>query len=98
MRLIAPGTTAVSVRRAGGVQRRAPALTPRAIPSHDALAADIQPPGDDALRLATRGKQPCGLLPTNFQPVEIPSWRKMGGHASQRTMEGGSVTVLCEIQ
>ena len=58
---------------AGGPQRRAPALAPRAIPSRDALAADLQAPRDGTVRLSTRGKQPRGLLATNFQSVEIPS-------------------------
>ncbi len=83
---------------AGGPQRRAPALAPRAKPSHDALAADIQVPCDGALRLLTRGKQPRGLLPTNFQSMEIPSWCNMTGHASIVRWNIANVTVLCEIQ
>jgi len=73
-------------RAAGGPQRRAPALAPRAIPAHDALAADPQASGDGPLRLSARGKQPRGPLPTYFQSVEIPSCCNMSGHASQRTM------------
>ena len=68
---------------------RPPALAPRAVPSHDALAADVQAPCDRPLRLATRGKQPRGLLPTNFQSVEIPSWGNMSRHVFHRTMEEG---------
>ena len=83
---------------AGGPQRRAPALAPRAIPAHDALAADCQPSGDCTLRLSTRGKQPRGLLPTNFQSVEIPSWCNMSGHASIVRWKAACVTVLCEAQ
>jgi hypothetical protein len=84
---------------AGGPQRRAPTLAPRAIPAHDALAADTQEPGDGPLRFSPRGKQPRGLLATNFQSVKIPSWCSMSGHAFHLTMEGrASVTVLCEIQ
>ncbi len=84
---------------AGRPQRRAPALAPRAIPSHDALAADTQEPSDGSLRFPTRGKQPRGLLATNFQPVEIPSGCSMVGHAFHLTMEGcAAVTLLCEIQ
>ena len=72
---------------ARGPQRRVPALAPRAIPSHHALAADSQASGDSPVRLSTRGKQPRRLLPTYFQSVEIPSWCNMSGHASHRTME-----------
>ena len=67
-------------------QRPAPALAPRAIPSHDALAADAQASGDGTARLSPRAKQPRGLVPTNFQSVEIPSWCHMSGHAFHRTM------------
>ena len=77
---LAPGPT-------GGPQGRTSAPAPRAIPSHDALAADSQAAGDGPLRLSTRGKQPRGLLPTNFQSVEIPSWRNMSGHAFHHTIE-----------
>jgi len=77
----APGAT-------GGPQRPAPALTPRAIPSHDALAADLQAPCDCPARLSTHGKQPRGLLATNFQSTEIPSGCNMSGHAIHRTMDG----------
>lgn len=73
---------------AGGPQRRAPAPVPRAIPSHDALAAGTQAAGDCPVRLSTRGKQPRGLLATNFQSVEIPSGCNMSSHAFHRTMEG----------
>ncbi len=73
---------------AGGPQRPASALAPRAIPAHDALAADPQHPGDGPLRVPTRGKQACGLLATNFESVEIPSWCSMSGHAVHRTTEG----------
>ena len=83
---------------AGGPQRRAPAPVPRAIPSHDALAADIQAPCDGALRLSTRSKQPRGLLPTDLQSLEIPSWCNMSGHAPIVRWKGANVTVLCEIQ
>ena len=84
---------------AGGAQRRAPTLAPRAIPTHDALAAHAQAPGDSALRLATRGKQLCGLATTDFQAMKIPSGRTMRGHAFHRTTEGSTdVTVLCETQ
>lgn len=83
---------------AGGPQRRPPTLAPRAIPSHDALAADPQAPGDGTLRLSSRGKQPRGLVPTNFQSVEIPSWCKMSGHAPIVRWEGAIVTILCETQ
>jgi hypothetical protein len=74
------------------------ALAPRAIPSQDALAADPQAPGDGTLRLSSRGKQPRGLLPTNFQSVEIPSWCNMSGHAPIVQWEGAVVTILCETQ
>ena len=83
---------------AGGPQRRAPALAPRARPSHDALAADSQASGDCPVRLSTRGKQPRGLVPTNFQSVEIPSWCNMSGHAPIVRWEGAIVTILCETQ
>lgn len=84
---------------AGGPQRGAPPLAPRAIPAHDALAADTQEPGDGPLRVPTRSKQSRGLLATNFQSMEIASGCRMVGHASHRTMEGcTNVTVLCEIQ
>lgn len=69
----------------GGPQRRAPALAPRAIPAHDALAADSQAAGDSPLRLSACGKQPCGLLPTYFQSVEIPSWCNASEHAFHHT-------------
>ena len=72
---------------AGGAQRRAPALAPRAIPTHDALAAHAQAPGNGALRLATRGKQLRGLATTDFQAMKIPSGRNMSGHVGHRTME-----------
>ena len=82
---------------AGRPQCRAPALAPRAIPSHDTLAAHTQEPGDCPLRFPTRGKQPRGLLATNFQSVEIPSGCSMVGHAFHLTMEGCElVTVLYE--
>src|SRR5206468_9903962 len=54
---------------------------------------------DCALRLASGGEQPRGLLPTNFQPVEIPSWGHMSGHASiVRCGRLSIVTVLRETQ
>ena len=65
-----------------GAQRRAPALTPRLIPPHDALATDAQPPGDGAPRFLAGGEEPRGVLPTNFQSVEIPSWGNVSAHAS----------------
>ena len=84
---------------AGGPQRPAPALAPRAIPAHDALTADPQQPGDGSLRFPARGKQPRGPAATHFQSLEIPSWCSMSGHAFQRTLEGmAGVTLLCEIQ
>jgi hypothetical protein len=83
---------------AGRPQGRAPAPTPRAVPPHDALAADPLQPGDRALRLSTRGKQTRGPVATNFQPMEIPSWRMMGTHAPIIRSEPGNVTLLCEIQ
>jgi hypothetical protein len=58
---------------AGGPQGLAPPLAPRAIPPHDTLAADPETPRDRALGLCGRAKQPRGLLPTNFQSMEIPS-------------------------
>lgn len=83
----------------GAPQRCAPTLAPRAIPAHNALAADPQEPRDGPLRFSSRRKQPRGLLATNFQSVEIPSGRSMRGHAFHLTMEGRAVvTVLCEIQ
>jgi hypothetical protein len=83
----------------GRPQRRPPAAPPRAIPAHDALATDAQPPGDGALPLSARRKPPRGLLPTYFQSEEIPSWCNMGGHAFHRTTGRRSdVTILCEIQ
>jgi len=89
----------LAARAAGGAQRLATAGAPRLIPSHHALAADSQTPRDRALRLATRREQPRGLLPTNFQPVEIPSWRHMSGHASiVRCRRFSIVTVLRETQ
>lgn len=86
-------------RSPGGAQRLAAARAPRPMPPHHALAADPQAPRDRALRLATRGEQPRGLLPTNFQPVEIPSWGNMSGHASiLRCGRLSDVTVLREAQ
>ncbi len=86
-------------RAAGGAQRLAAARPPRPIPPHHALAADSQTPRDRALRLATGGEQPRGLLPTNFQPVEISSWGNMSGHASiVRCARLSIVTILREIQ
>ena len=86
-------------RSAGGAQRLTAASAPRPIPPHHALATDSQPPRDRALRLATRREQPRGLLPTNFQPVEIPSWRNMSGHAPiVRCGRLSIVTVLRETQ
>ena len=86
-------------RAAGGAQRLAAARAPRPIPSHHALATDSQPPRDRALGLATCREQPRGLLPTNFQSVEIPSWCNMRRHDLHRTTtEVSSVTVLCETQ
>jgi len=72
---LAPGPT-------GGAQRRAPTLAPRLIPPHDALTTDAQPPGDGALRFLARGEEPRGVLPTNFQSVEISSWGNVSAHAS----------------
>ena len=72
---LAPGST-------GGAQRGAPALAPRLIPPHDALATDAQPSGDRALRLLAGGEEPRGVLPTNFQSVEIPSRGNVSAHAS----------------
>ena len=85
---------------ASGAQRDAPTLAPRAVPSHDALATDPESPGNRALRLLARGKQPRGLLPTTFQCTEIASRSNMrGGHVSivRRRRQRG-VTILCEIQ
>jgi len=91
-----PGLPAGAARAS---QRRAPPLAPGAVPAHDALAADSQEPGNGPLRLPTCGKQPRGLLATNFQSVEIPSRSSRSVHASHLTMEGCvSVTVLCESQ
>ena len=72
---LAPGPT-------DGAQRRASALAPRLIPPHDALATDAQPSGDGALRLLASGEEPRGVLPTNFQSVEIPPWGNVCAHAS----------------
>ena len=84
---------------ARGAQRRASTLAPRAIPAHDALAADAQTTRNRPVRLSPRGKQPRGLLATNFQSVEISSWRNMSGHAFHPTIGRRTcVTVLCEIQ
>ena len=84
---------------AGASQSRAPASAPRLIPPHHALAADSQAPRDRALRLAAGPEQSRGLLPTNFQSLEIPSWRNMSGHASiVRCAKRLIVTVLCETQ
>lgn len=86
-------------RSTRGAQCLTTAVAPRVIPPHDALATHPQTPGDRALRLATRGKQPRGLLPANFQPMKIPSWSNMSGHAS--IVRGGRlaiVTILCETQ
>jgi len=89
----------LAARAAGGAQRLAAARAPGPIPPHHALAADPQAPRDRAPRLATGGEQPCGLLPTNFQPVEIPSWCHMSGHASiVRRRRLSIVTILCDIQ
>ena len=86
-------------RAAGGEQRLAAARAPGPIPPHHALAADAQAPRDRALRLTARCEQPRGLLPTNFQAVEIPSWGHMSGHASiVRRRRLSLVTILCEIQ
>ena len=90
-----PGLAASATR---GPQRRTSARAPRAIPSHDALAADAQAPSDGPLRLSTRGEQPCGLMATNFQSVEIPSWRNVSGHAPSYDGKAAFVTVLCETQ
>jgi hypothetical protein len=72
---LAPGT-------AGAPQRLVPTLAPRAIPSHDALAADRQAPGNSTAGLSARGKQPSGPLAANCQSVEIPSGGDMSTHAS----------------
>ncbi len=94
-----PRQPGLAAGAAGGSQRRAPTLAPGAIPAHDALAADSQEPGNSPLRFPTCRKQPCGLLATNFQSVEIPSRGSRSIHASHLTMEGRvSVTVLYEIQ
>src|SRR5438046_9517120 len=86
-------------RSASGAQRLATATAPRPIPPHHALAADSEASRDCALRLATGGEQPRGLLPTNFQPVEIPSWGHMSGPASLvRCGRLSIVTVLRETQ
>src|SRR2546429_9889009 len=86
-------------RSASGAQRLATATAPRPIPPHHALAADSEAPRNRALCLATRREQPRGLLPTNFQPVEIPSWGHMSGHASiVRCGRLSIVTVLRETQ
>jgi len=81
-----------------GAQRRASALTPRLIPAHDALPTDAQPPGNGALRLLAGGEEPCGVLPTHFQSMEIPSWGNVRAHASIVRREAADVTVLCETQ
>jgi hypothetical protein len=86
-------------RSAGGAQRLAATRPPCPIPPHHALATDSQAPRNRALRLATGGEQPRGLLPTNFQPVEIPSWGHMSGHASiVRCGRPSIVTILRETQ
>ena len=83
----------------GGAQRRAPALAPRLIPPHDALTTDAQPSGDGALRLLAGGEEPRGVLPTNFQSVEIPSWCNVSAHTSiVRSEAARVVTVLYETQ
>ena len=87
---LAPGS-------ARGAQRLPTAVAPRVIPPHDALAAHSEAPRDSGQRLATRGKQPRRPLSTNFQPVEIPSWSNMCGHASMvRRWRRASVTILYE--
>ena len=84
---------------AGGPQRRAPALAPRAIPPHDALATDADPSRDGPVPLSPGGQQPRDLLAPNFQSVEISSGRNMTGHAFHPTMKDRAlVTVLCESQ
>jgi len=89
----------LAARAAGGAQRLAAARAPGPIPPHHALAADSQAPRDRALRLTAPCEQPCRLLPTNFQPVEIPSWCHMSGHASiVRRRRLSIVTVLRETQ
>jgi hypothetical protein len=93
-----PRQPGLSAGTAGAPQRGAPARTPRPKPAHDALAADRQTAGDGPLRLSARGKQPRGLLPTNFQSMEIPSWRNVSGHASIVRWKDGSVTLLYETQ
>jgi hypothetical protein len=79
-------------------QRWASPPAPRAVPAHDALAAGAQAPSDGALRLSARGKQPRGLLATNFQSVEIPPWPLTSWHALIVRRERWRVTVLREIQ
>ncbi len=81
-----------------GAQRRAPTLPPRAVPPQDALATDAQPSGDGALRLLASGEEPCGLLPTNFQSLEIPSWCNMSAHTSIIQRSCVLVTILCETR
>ena len=90
-----PGLAASAPR---GPQRRTAALAPRAIPSHHALATDAQAPSNGPVRLSTRGEQPRGLVATNFQSVEIPSWRNVSGHAPSYDGKAAIVTVLCETQ
>jgi hypothetical protein len=86
-------------RTTRGPQRRAPALSPRAIPAHDALAADPQAPSDRPVRFSTGSEQPRGLPSPNFHSVKITSGSNTSGHALHPTMEGHEiVTLLCEIQ
>jgi hypothetical protein len=80
-------------------QRGASVLAPRVIPTHDTLAADAETTGNRPLRLSTRGEQPCRLLPTIFQRLEIASRSNMAGHASMlRSHPIEPVTILCEAQ
>src|SRR5207245_8942206 len=86
--------------RSAGCTPRIPHTTaPRLTPPPHALAAHSEAPRNRALCLATRREQPRGLLPTNFQPVEIPSWGHISGHASiVRCGRLSIVTVLRETQ
>jgi hypothetical protein len=82
----------------GGPQRRAPALAPRVIPAHDALAADLEQPCDRALRLLALGEEASRLLSPKLQRSEVPSRGTLGSHAPRIREPEVAVTLLCEIQ
>jgi len=73
-------------------------LSPRAIPSRDALAAHVQSSGYRRQDQLATCKQPRRLFAALLQRLEITSGRDTGVHARMIRPSVECVTLLCEAQ